>query len=944
MTQVVTYFLQQVVLGGGGTIVAGNYWLITVAGTLGGTPVTPGNTLTALVTSPGQTSSNWFIQQSAVSSVNDQTGAVSLGISNMNDVSEAGLANGQVLIWNNTSSKWVNANITATAPTTGVTVTNSVGGIALNTAQPLGTGSTPTFVSTNLTGLSGQINSNGNLFTVPQTANSNAVIPATAAANNFLTGISSGGVISSAQPSLSGLSGVSLSGLLDAQILIYNNGTTNWVNQSVSGDATITNTGGLTLATVNGAPGSTTLSSITTNAKGLVTSNTTGNLTGDVTSVGLATTYNNIVPLTKGGTNNNLVASNGGIVWSDASKFNILSGTATAKQMLVSGATATPAWSTNTWPTTNAQGDLLYGSAANTITTLTKNTTATRYLANTGTSNNPNWDQINLTNGVTGVLPSANGGTGVNNGNSTLTLAGNLATSGAFASTFTMTGPTSVTFPTSGTLATTSIAGVTSVSGTINQIDVSPTTGACVVSIDPGYVGQTSITTLGTIGMGVWQGTVISPTYGGTGVNNSTNTLTITANSAINQDVSITASPTFNNVTANNLVGGTTSTVGSGQTVNLTKNSAKVQVVTGTTITYNLPDATTLTNGWTFQFNNNASGIVTVNNFSSSLITTAASGSYLEVILLSNLTSAGTWDYHWMLPPGVSWGTTTLNWSGTMTGSTWNGGVIGPTYGGTGVNNGSKTLTLGGNLATSGAFASTFTMTGPTSVTFPTSGTLATTAGANIPSVAQGDLLYGSASNTLTTLAKNTTATRYLANTGTSNNPNWDQIDLTTGVTGILPVANGGTNTSLAFQKAIFIGAGAQSIPNNSSTAVQFNTTTVANTFGSNLTLSGSNSVFTNTSGATMYVQVSYCFRFANLSATQVNGYIQINSTGIFYAQSLFEGSSSSQPQAPTGSVLLALNNNDAFSVYAFQNSGGAVLISSNANASASVLTIYQLP
>lgn len=59
-----------------------------------------------------------------------------------------------------------------------------------------------------------------------------------------------------------------------------------------------------------------------------------------------------------------------------------------------------------------AQGDLLYASAPNTFSELAKNTTATRYLANTGANNNPQWDQINLTNGVTGTLPAGNGGTG----------------------------------------------------------------------------------------------------------------------------------------------------------------------------------------------------------------------------------------------------------------------------------------------------------------------------------------------------------------------------------------------------------------------------------------------------------------------------------------------------------------------------------------------------
>lgn len=63
---------------------------------------------------------------------------------------------------------------------------------------------------------------------------------------------------------------------------------------------------------------------------------------------------------------------------------------------------------------TYTQGDILYSDAANSLAKLAKNTNATRYLSNTGTSNNPAWAQVNLANGVTGDLPvtNLNGGSG----------------------------------------------------------------------------------------------------------------------------------------------------------------------------------------------------------------------------------------------------------------------------------------------------------------------------------------------------------------------------------------------------------------------------------------------------------------------------------------------------------------------------------------------------
>ena len=78
--------------------------------------------------------------------------------------------------------------------------------------------------------------------------------------------------------------------------------------------------------------------------------------------------------------------------------------------------------------------------------------------------------------------------------------------------------------------------------------------------------------------------------------------------------------------------------------------------------------------------------------------------------------------------------------------------------------------------------------------------------GTDIGSYAQGDIIYASGTSTLAKLAKNATASRYLSNGGTNNNPSWSQINLANGVTGTLPVANGGTNTATTAANTFFAG------------------------------------------------------------------------------------------------------------------------------------------
>jgi hypothetical protein len=78
-------------------------------------------------------------------------------------------------------------------------------------------------------------------------------------------------------------------------------------------------------------------------------------------------------------------------------------------------------------------------------------------------------------------------------------------------------------------------------------------------------------------------------------------------------------------------------------------------------------------------------------------------------------------------PPTGSASITTL---GTISSGTWQASVLSGTYGGTGVNNGARTLSYAGSIDFTGAFTFTAALTANTSVTFPTSGTLLSTGAA----------------------------------------------------------------------------------------------------------------------------------------------------------------------------------------------------------------------
>ena len=240
-----------------------------------------------------------------------------------------------------------------------------------------------------------------------------------------------------------------------------------------------------------------------------------------------------------------------------------------------------------------------------------------------------------------------------------------------------------------------------------------------------------NVSPLGTIASGTWQGSTIGVAYGGTGVTTSSG-----ANSVMLRDSN-------QNVAVNRLNQSNTATTAAAGTTALTAASSYSQTLNGTgTQTYTMPDATTLTTGVAFVFNNNATGTLTLQDYATGPIGTITSGGAVELVLLSNGTVAGTWDVHGFLPENVTWGTNALNLGSTViTNGTWQGGTIQSAYGGTGL----TTFAAANNALYS------------TSSSALVAGTLPSAAGGTgFATYTTGDIIYASATNTLSKLAAGT--------------------------------------------------------------------------------------------------------------------------------------------------------------------------------------------
>jgi len=205
-------------------------------------------------------------------------------------------------------------------------------------------------------------------------------------------------------------------------------------------------------------------------------------------------------------------------------------------------------------------GDITGNVTGTTVTATTVNTNslqAANVLATSGitgvllTANQPNvtglGNVINLqTNGTTSLTGFAkyNGLEIANIGNETFASINNTPIGNATPSTGVFTTATAGNIVANTNITTNNLTST----GTISGVNLSATniTGTLQTASQPNVTSASNLVTVGNITAGQWSGTIVKPQYGGTGVNNGTNTLTIGGgNYTINQSIAQNAAPYF---------------------------------------------------------------------------------------------------------------------------------------------------------------------------------------------------------------------------------------------------------------------------------------------------------------------------------------------------------------------------------------------------------------
>lgn len=437
-----------------------------------------------------------------------------------------------------------------------------------------------------------------------------------------------------------------------------------------------------------------------------------------------------------------------------------LDGTATVNNLSITGSQTVSATTQSTDKDTGAlvvEGGVgveknvnVGGNLAVTGTTsLTGDTTITGDLAVNGGDLTTTSAAFNLVNANVTSVNFAGAGTAISIGASTGTTTVNhsLTVAGGTGQSFAVSNGTTNQFTVDSTNGNTSVLGTLGVTGATTLSSTLGVTGDSTLSGDLAVNGGDLTTSAATFNLVNTNATTVNAFGAGTTVNigANTGTTTIRNNAQVNGTIGVTGAALLS------------STLGVSDTISATKASG-----TGLAVTANATVGGDLTVSGNLTINGTTTNINTTNlvvedknvilgDVASPTDVTADGGGITlkgatdKTLNWVDATDAWTSSEHLNLVSAKEYriagnsvlsantlgsGVTasSLTSVGTIGTGVWQGTIVDPTYGGTGVNNSGKTITLGGSLTTSGAHTTTLTTTGNTSVTLPTTGTLATLA------------------------------------------------------------------------------------------------------------------------------------------------------------------------------------------------------------------------
>jgi len=443
---------------------------------------------------------------------------------------------------------------------------------------------------------------------------------------------------------------------------------------------------------------------------------------------------------------------------------------------------------------------IVYGNGTSAVGVTAAGTTGQALLANSG--NVPTWGAVNLVSTVTGTLQATNGGTGFNS-----YTVGDLLTADTTSSFVRL--PDVAT----GNVLLSGGAGVQPLYGKVGlTTHVSGT-----LPVTNGGTGATTLT---------------GYVYGnGTGA--FTAALTIPNAGLTNSSLTIGSTNIALGATSLTLAGVTTVTLTQDPVSPLqasTKQYVDNQVATVSNQTFHAASAAASTVNLTATYNNGTAGVgatLTNSGVQAAFVIDGYTASLGDRILIKDQTTGAQNGIYTV----TTLGTILTNWVLTRA-TDFNATGSGPNYIETGastfVNGGSTNASTGWVLTTTGTItvgttSLTFAQTSSSSSVTVTSPLLktgsvislqtvpTTLGGTGLTTLTAYNVLLGNDTGNVAFAAPGTTGYPLLS-TGASSNPAFGQLSLTDGVTGTLPVANGGTGTATAFTAGSVVFSGASGV------------------------------------------------------------------------------------------------------------------------------------